>query len=97
MTSMLCDECWLHHEPGVEWPLTLVLAMIVPSEVTENDVVVNVPETAQVEFFRLAMTSVVIVRDRMPFDSRKVVTAMKEWIGSTEPLDDERWNEDGDV
>ena len=87
----MCNDCWLWHEPGEECPLTLVLPMIVPSDVTEDDVKANVPETAQVKFFRLPLTAVVIVRDREPFDSRKTVTAMKEWIGSTEPLDDVEW------
>lgn len=95
MTDM-CDECWLEAHEG-DCPLTTVLAMILPSGTPEEEVVAALPEGALVEFWHLPMTYVAMVHAGQPFDSRKVVTVMKEWVGSTEPLDDERWNEDGDV
>jgi len=76
---MLCDDCWMPAHDG-ECPLTTLLPMIVPNMVTEDDVKAEVPEGVVVEFFRNVMTSVVIVRSQEPFDSRKVVAAMKTWI-----------------
>jgi hypothetical protein len=79
---VICDDCWLGHEG--ECPLTTVLPMILPWEVTEDDVRVELPEDADVQFYRLDLVSVVIVQTKEPFDSRKVVAAMKTWIGESD-------------
>lgn len=91
----LCDECWLEAHEG-ECPLTTVLAMILPSDTPEEEVIAALPDDVAVEFWHLPMSYVAMVHAKQPFDSRKVVTVMKQWLDS-EPLDDERWIENGDL
>lgn len=96
---MICDECWLPHDPSApECPKSVVLATIMPGQFSAADVAGHVPESVVVELFRLPLTVVVVLRSPEPFDTRPVVRAMKTWIEPVGPLggedEEEGWQED---